>query len=53
MSSLGYVICAHAHCCATIIGRPGDLCPDCEPYGPVGDVRGWCEGCDYDEPERE
>jgi hypothetical protein len=46
----GYVHCAHTSCFAVIIGKPGDLCEDCEECNPDRDAHD-CEGCDNDRGE--
>lgn len=48
--SLGYVTCAHAHCFATFIGAPGDLCDDCRECNDDPDALE-CNGCDNDSGE--
>lgn len=44
---VGYVTCAHRSCFATIIGREGDLCPECHAEDPAHDARE-CLSCDND-----
>ena len=45
----GYVHCAHKHCFAIVVGRPGDLCEDCK--GDPDAREGCCAGCDNDATE--
>lgn len=44
--STGYIYCGHKHCCAIIIGKPGDLCDDCQLDPDASE--GCCTGCDND-----
>lgn len=47
VETTGYMHCSHQYCFTIIIGKPGDLCDDCQNES--GDAsEPSCAGCDHE-----